>query len=95
MVLVEAMSQYLPVVSTPVGAARDLVRDGQTGLLVPPRDAAALARALERALADAGLRRRLADGAAAAVRDMTWAATAERTLAVYDRAVARVRAGTS
>ncbi|MGH9329442.1 MAG: glycosyltransferase family 4 protein, partial [Vicinamibacterales bacterium] len=38
LVVPEAMSQRLPVVATPVGAARALVRDGDTGLRVPPRD---------------------------------------------------------
>lgn len=47
-----------PVVATQVGALPDIVRDGETGLLVPPGDAAALAAALAR-LADPELRARL------------------------------------
>ncbi len=88
MVVIEAMSQRLPVVATPTGCARTLVRDGVTGLLVPVRDAAALAVALERVLNDAGLRQRVADAAYAQVRDMTWKATAARTVEVYRRAMA-------
>jgi glycosyltransferase involved in cell wall biosynthesis len=83
MVVVEAMSQRLPVVATPVGCVRALVDDARTGLLVPPRDPAALAAALRRLLADAPLRRRLAAAAHEAVRPLTWRAAAERTLAVY------------
>jgi glycosyltransferase involved in cell wall biosynthesis len=86
MVLIEAMSQRLPVVATPVGSARTLVEDGDTGLLVPPRDPAALAAALTRALADPSLRLRLADAAFDLVRDMTWTRTAQATLAVYEKA---------
>lgn len=86
MVVIEAMSQRLPVVATPVGCARTLVVDGQTGLSVPPRDAAALAAALTRALSDADLRRRLADAAFETVRQMTWTRTARATLAVYEKA---------
>ena len=40
--LLEAMSQRLPVISTPAGCAATLVRDGETGYRIPPRDAAAL-----------------------------------------------------
>ena len=86
MVLIEAMSQRLPVVATPVGSARALVEAGGTGLLVPPRDPAALAAALTRALADPSLRLRLADAAFDLVRDMTWTRTAQATLAVYEKA---------
>lgn len=47
LVLLEAMSTGLPVVSTAVGGIPDLITDGETGLLVPPRDVAKLAAALE------------------------------------------------
>jgi glycosyltransferase involved in cell wall biosynthesis len=54
--LVEAMSAGVPVVTTPVGGIPELVRDGETGLLVAPDDDVALAAAVERALRDgAGL----------------------------------------
>lgn len=94
MVLLEAMSQRLPVVATPVGAASTLVRDGETGLLVPPRDPHRLADAIARLVSDPGLRRRLAENAFRLVRDQTWGRTAEETLAAYERAIAhrRVRA---
>jgi glycosyltransferase involved in cell wall biosynthesis len=80
------MSQRLPVVATSVGCARALVQHDRTGIVVPPRDPAALAAALTRVLADSTLRTRLADAAFETVRDMTWARTAEATLAVYKRA---------
>jgi glycosyltransferase involved in cell wall biosynthesis len=63
-VLVEAMRLGLPVVSTSVSGIPELVVDEETGLLVPPRDAEALASALARLLDDAALRARLAAGAA-------------------------------
>ena len=44
--LVEAMACGLPCVATPVGAMKEIVADGRTGLLVPPRDEARLADAL-------------------------------------------------
>lgn len=86
MVLLEAMSQGLPVISTPVGSALALVRDGETGLSVPPRNAVALASAIRRLMEDGDLRRKLAANAFEAVRGMTWANTAMRTLEVYQKA---------
>jgi colanic acid/amylovoran biosynthesis glycosyltransferase len=62
-VLVEAMRLGLPVVSTTVSGIPELVVDGETGLLVPPRDAPTLASALARLLDDAALRAHLVAGA--------------------------------
>lgn len=87
MVLLEAMTQRLPVVATPVGAAAELVRDGDTGLLVPVRRGDLLAAAAARLMADPPLRRRLADRAFDVTRGRTWAAAAAATLAVYEQAV--------
>lgn len=86
LVLLEAMSQRLPAVATPVGCAPSIVRDGQNGALVAVRDPDAAASAVERLMADAALRRRMGDAARAAVAGMTWRATALRTLDVYERA---------
>jgi len=61
--LMEAMASGAAVVATRVSGLPELVEDGHNGLLVPPRDPAALAAAIERLLADPALRRRL--GAAA------------------------------
>jgi glycosyltransferase involved in cell wall biosynthesis len=88
LVLLEAMSQELPVVTTPVGCAPALVRDGENGLVVPPRDPQAIAAAVERLMADADLRRRLGAAGARTVAGMTWRATAERTIEVYRKAIA-------
>ncbi len=59
-VLIEALAMEIPVVATRVSGIPELVRDGDTGLLVDPDDPAALAAALARLLADPGLGRRLA-----------------------------------
>jgi glycosyltransferase involved in cell wall biosynthesis len=93
LVVPEAMSQRLPVVATPVGCARSLVRSEQTGLAVPPRDPAALARALERMLDEPDLARRCAANAFETVRPYTWSRTAAHTLDVYARALADRRHG--
>jgi len=59
LVLLEAMAASLPVVVTAVGGTPEVVVDGVTGLLVPPRDPAALAQAIIRLLRDPDLRRRM------------------------------------
>jgi glycosyltransferase involved in cell wall biosynthesis len=60
LVFAEAMAAGLPVVACRAAAVPELVRDGETGLLVPPRTPAALAAALERMLEDDDLRREMA-----------------------------------
>jgi len=91
-VLLEAMSQRLPVVATPVGCATTLVRDQQTGLRVPLRDGEAVATAARRLMNDPALRVRLAANARCAVANMSWRATAMQTLDVYRRAREQGRA---
>jgi glycosyltransferase involved in cell wall biosynthesis len=78
------MAYGRPVVASAVGGLPDAVEDGVTGLLVPPRDPAALRAALRRVLDDAALRERL--GAAAGVRARERFgrdAAARATVAVY------------
>jgi colanic acid/amylovoran biosynthesis glycosyltransferase len=55
-VLLEAMALGTPCVSTDVTGIPEVLRDGETGLMVPQRDPAALADAIERLLADPELR---------------------------------------
>jgi glycosyltransferase involved in cell wall biosynthesis len=57
-VLLEAGSMGLPVVASSIPGCRDVVADGETGILVPVADAPALEAGLERYLADAALRHR-------------------------------------
>ncbi len=92
MVVPEAMSQGLAVIATPVGAAASLVRDGETGLLVPPRDAPALSAAMIRLLEDATLRDELGRAARQQVRSRSWSVVARETMDVYRRAIASRRA---
>jgi glycosyltransferase involved in cell wall biosynthesis len=61
LVLLEAMSAARPVVAVGVGGPTEIVVDGETGLLVPPDDPAALAKAIGRMLTDAGFRRAAAE----------------------------------
>ena len=87
-VVLEAMAHGKTVVATPVGGIPTVIEDGETGLLVPVGDAAALRSAIERALGDRKLRRRL--GAAARDRISaycSWTSVLRATLAVYADAV--------
>jgi glycosyltransferase involved in cell wall biosynthesis len=68
-VLLESMAAGAPLVATRVGGTPEAVRDGVTGLLVPPGDSAALARAIHRLLADPELAMRLGRGGRQLVRE--------------------------
>ena len=68
-VLVEASSQRLVCVSTEVSGVPELLRDGENGLVVAPEDPALLAKALEAAIRDPALRKRLGDAAERRVRE--------------------------
>lgn len=85
-VLIEAGACGRAVVAADVSGSRDVVRDGQNGLLVPPRDAPALAAALRRLIEDGALRRRLgARGRAIVSAEYSFDRVAAETLAVYAR----------
>ena len=77
---VEAMAFGLPVVGSRIEAMPEIVVDGETGLLVPPRDPAALAGALSALLADPARARRMGEAGRARV--------AERF--GWDRAIGRM-----
>jgi glycogen synthase len=94
----EAMACATPVVASAVGGIKEVVVPGETGLLVeleqgpggapvrPERFERDLAAAVNRLMADEGLRRRMgAAGRERAVRSFRWAAVAERVLGVYER----------
>jgi glycosyltransferase involved in cell wall biosynthesis len=82
--LLEAAAAARPIVASAVGGIPEIVEDGRTGFLVPPRDPAALARAVVRVLTDAALARRLGDAARAHVTERhSVAAMVAGNLAVY------------
>jgi glycosyltransferase involved in cell wall biosynthesis len=87
---VEAMACGVPIVATTGGALPEVIgRDGETGLLVPPGDASALAVALVRALDDPELRARVgAAGRARVLERFTWRNTALATVEHYRALIA-------
>jgi glycosyltransferase involved in cell wall biosynthesis len=84
----EAMAHGRPVVATRVGGLADAVEDGVTGLLVPPRDPAALRAALELLLEDEDLRRRMGRAARERARARFSVPAATATLTALYRTVA-------
>lgn len=89
MSVIEGMAHGLAVVATPVGATGDIVRDGDTGLLVEPGDVAALAGALSRLVDDKALRERLGRNAHAFQRENLEIGSYAARLADLWRAAAR------
>jgi glycosyltransferase involved in cell wall biosynthesis len=83
-VLKEAMACRRAVVATEVGGAREIVVEGETGLIVPPRDSAALARAVAELLDDPERRRSMGErGEERVRREFSRERLVEKTLAVY------------
>jgi starch synthase len=81
----EAMACGTAVVASRVGGIPEVVVDGETGLLVPPDDPAALAAAVNSLVADPDRAAAMGlDGRARAVADFDWASIAEQTVALYE-----------
>ena len=77
-----------PVVATSVGGIPEVVQDGETGLIVPPRDAKALADALVHLLRNSELRHRMGRRAYEFGQSaLGWQKIAQQTVQVYERAV--------
>ena len=88
LVILEAMSLGKPVVSTAAGGPLEIVKPGETGLLVPPGNPTAMADAIITMLRNAGLRKSSGDnGLLRFQRQFTARAMAHATLRVYERAV--------
>jgi glycosyltransferase involved in cell wall biosynthesis len=85
----EAMGCGRPVIATRVGGLPEVVRDGETGFLVPPGDAAALAERIAMLLGDGGLRQRMGEAARVSAEMFTWDRVIERMLASYEQALGR------
>jgi len=78
-----------PVVVTTVGSLPEVVDQGETGMVVPPRDEAALAEAIVSVLGDRERRREMGRKAyQKATTELSWDTIAQQTLAVYEEALA-------
>lgn len=91
----EAMACGRPVIGSAVGGITFTIKDGETGLLVPPRDPEALAAALQRLFDQPVLRKRMGLAARKRVqREFSWPIVAMRTGALYDKTLAERMAET-
>jgi glycosyltransferase involved in cell wall biosynthesis len=86
-VLIEAMAAGVPVVGSSSGAIPEVI--GDAGLVVPERDATALAQAIDRVLAEPGLRETLVQrGHERVKRHFAWPVVADQTVDLFREAVA-------
>lgn len=91
LVALEAMACGTPVVASRVGGLPHVVRDGETGLLVPENDPEALADGLKRILTDGDLRRRLGENAHQVAQGYSWQQVAGATAQLYQELIAANR----
>jgi D-inositol-3-phosphate glycosyltransferase len=84
MVALEAMAMGTPVIASRVGGLAHLVRDGETGFLMPPRQPQALADRLHCLLTDDALLKELSTQAQQYAQTYNWANVVDRMLDVYD-----------
>ena len=90
MVLLEALAMGKPVVTTEVGIADEVLDDGVNGLVVPPRNSAALADALRRVILDRNVRESLAAKARGSVDErFSLDAAAQAHAGLYERVLDR------
>jgi glycosyltransferase involved in cell wall biosynthesis len=84
----ECMASRTPLVATDVGGLRDIFENGVSGMLVPPRDSAAMASAIEALLRDPERRRAMAGAAYERMSDFTIERAVERFEELYERLLA-------
>ena len=89
--VLEALASGRPVIASRIGGIPEAIADGSNGLLVPEKDPASLAAAIERLKANPAERRRMGEEARrVTVASMTWERTVDRFEACYDGVSSRV-----
>jgi glycosyltransferase involved in cell wall biosynthesis len=87
--VLDAMALGVPVVATRTGGIPEMVEDCVSGLLVPPKDARALAAAVQKVLEDGALREKLKVGGSRTVERFSAQAMVRETRTVYEQVCAR------
>lgn len=86
-VVITAYGFKKPVVVTNVGSLPEIVDEGKTGFIVPPRNPEALAEAVVRLLRDKDLRKKMGENAYHKLKtDLSWDRITEKTVEVYEKA---------
>jgi len=87
-VLLEAQASGKPVIAFDVGGVNEAMRNGETGLLVKPRDTDEFATAIAKLISDKGLREEMGSNARKFVSEsFTWEICAQKMLQIYDEAL--------
>lgn len=79
----EAMAAGVPMIATHVGGVSEIIKDGVTGILVPPKDPVAMSQAIARLAADAVLRQELGNRARLEAAKHSWPSCIEQHLSLY------------
>ncbi len=85
LVVPEAMASGMPIVTTRTCGMQDIIEDGVTGLLVPPRDSEALTKSVEILLNDPLLCAKLGKAAQQKAKEITWDKIARETVGAYEK----------
>ncbi|MEX0684352.1 MAG: glycosyltransferase family 4 protein [Dehalococcoidia bacterium] len=88
LILLEAMAAGVPIIASRIPGFAAVVKDGEHGLLVPPRDAEALYLALKTLLSDAAMREEMAKAGATEARNWSWEEMAGKVLSFYEETAA-------
>ena len=80
----EAMACGVPIVASKIGGVPDVVKDGENGLLVPPRDSEALADAIIYLLANGNIREKMGKNGRRKVKDYSWDKIADEVEKLYE-----------
>ncbi len=83
----EAMACGVPIVASKIGGIPDVVKDGENGLLVPPKDSETLANAIIYLLENEDVRERMGRNGRKKVEDYSWARIAKETAKVYNKVI--------
>jgi glycosyltransferase involved in cell wall biosynthesis len=83
----EAMASGLPIVASRIGGIPDVLKDGENGLLVPPRDHEALANAIVYLLENEDMRSKMSENGREFVKSYTWNRIAEAYEMVYRKVI--------
>lgn len=81
--ILEALTAELPVISTKVGGAKEMIEEGQNGLLVPPKNAMALAEEMLKLIESPDLRQKLAQNSRQKIQEFSVEKMIEKTEKIY------------
>jgi phosphatidyl-myo-inositol alpha-mannosyltransferase len=84
LILLEAMAAGLPIVASRIQGFEDVLTDGHHGLLVPPKNSAAMSEALARMLSDAGMREEMGRAGSRQAQLYSWEEMSGRVLRFYE-----------